>query len=60
MLFLQLLNDGMISFEPGVRYLELKWREGAPYPAIDRPFVAPFHYNGYVAVNPQLYPGRTY
>ena len=51
----------MISLESGVRYLPVEWREGAPYPAIDRPFIAPFHYNGYVAVfNPQVYPGKIY
>ena len=59
--FSEILNDGMISLESGLRYLPVKWREGTPYPAIDRPFIAPFHYNGYVAVlNPQSYPGKIY
>ncbi|KAL8616814.1 hypothetical protein ACOMHN_017851 [Nucella lapillus] len=56
-----ILKDGMVALEPGVRYLDLEWREGTPNPAIDRPFIAPFHYNGFVPlIDPQAYQGKIY
>ncbi|KAK7088850.1 protein mesh-like, partial [Littorina saxatilis] len=56
-----ILKDGMLSFEPGVRFVEWTWREGTPNPAIDRPFIAPFHYDGFVPLqNPDAYRGKIY
>ncbi|XP_076446863.1 sushi domain-containing protein 2-like isoform X2 [Babylonia areolata] len=56
-----IVKDGMVSFEPGVRYLPLEWREGTPNHAIDRPFVAPFHHSGFTPLShPKEYPGRIY
>lgn len=56
-----ILKDGMIALEPGLRYVDLEWREGTSNLAIDRPFIAPFHYNGFIVFNnAEAYPGKIY
>ena len=57
----QILKDGMVALEPGTRYVEVRWREGIPNPAYDLPFIAPFHYDPFLAlINPGLYAGKIY
>ncbi|XP_012940921.1 sushi domain-containing protein 2 [Aplysia californica] len=41
-------KDGLLSFDPSVQYLRnARWQEGSISKAYDKPFLAPFYFDGY-------------
>ncbi|GFN81799.1 sushi domain-containing protein 2-like, partial [Plakobranchus ocellatus] len=55
--------DGLISFQKGMRYFKsITWKEGTRNENTDKPFLAPFMYDGFKAINLQqgIYKGNIF
>lgn len=61
MSYFQILKDGMVALESGVQFIDWTWREGMPNPSVDKPFIAPFHYEAFLPlIDAEAYHGKIY